>query len=40
MVRLHAGRTRLVAGRAWIYRGSDMRELGLDAEIPELAPKR
>jgi dipeptidase E len=40
MVRLQRGRARLVAGRGWIYRGTEVRELELDREIPELAPNR
>jgi dipeptidase E len=40
MVRLHAGRARLVAGTAWIYRVSGSRQVSLDTEIPELSPKR
>lgn len=40
MVRLHRGQAKLVAGQGWIYRAAGERELTLDTEIPELAPKR
>jgi dipeptidase E len=39
IVRLHAGRARLVAGRGWIYRTSGKRELTVDDDVPELTPK-
>ena len=40
IVRSHRGRAKLVVGHGWIYRTSGVRELTLDAEIPELAPNR
>ena len=36
MVRLHAGRATLVAGRAWVYRTAVARELKIGQPVPEL----
>lgn len=36
MVRLHAGRATLVAGTAWIYRATGVRELKVGQPVPEL----
>ena len=37
IVRLHAGRATLVAGKGWIYRVDAMRELTVGGPVPELA---
>jgi hypothetical protein len=35
MVRLHAGRAALVAGRGWIYTATAARELTVGEAVPE-----
>lgn len=40
IVRLHAGRTTLVAGQGWLYRSGEARTLLREQEIGELRPKR
>ena len=36
IIRLHAGRASLVAGRGWLYRADAMRELTVGEPVPEL----